>query len=371
MVIRGEYISRIIPSCLDRDLSILLFFIDDGGDDEGPVDNPATTNQARGHLREVLSMLAFQDIHYSYPKSGGRQFGVSDLSFDVSPGEIFTLLGPNGAGKTTIIRILSGLIVPKSGDVTVCGHSMSRDEYKARRTIGLVLGDERTFYYRISGRQNLEFFGGLYGIKRSVLRPRIDKVLDMVGLTADAGLKFMRYSSGMKKRLSLARAMLHDPAVYMLDEPNSGVDPESANKIRRIISDFKRAGKTIFLTTHDMAEAERMSDRIGFLREGRLVKIGRLDEYKRLISRKILEIAFDNPDDISAATCEAIQNRLHGMTAGQVAFDGNRLTFEFNGDADLNTVLAVVLDSGFHITGTTTMEPTLEEVFLTLVNDHV
>jgi len=219
-------------------------------------------------------MLTLSNINFKYPKRG--KFALDDISFSIIPGEIFTLLGPNGAGKTTLIRILSGLIIPHEGKVDICGFDMLTKEYQARRMIGLVLGEERTFYYRLSGAQNLEFFGGLYGIKRSILKKKIVEVLEMVGLEDDAKLQYMRFSNGMKKRLSMARALLHNPEVLLLDEPNSGVDPLSAKSIRDIIFSLKKQNKTILLTTHDMEEAEKMSDHIGFLKDGRLIKIGKV-----------------------------------------------------------------------------------------------
>ncbi|MCP4569935.1 MAG: ABC transporter ATP-binding protein [FCB group bacterium] len=318
-------------------------------------------------------MLTFENIEYKYPKNRKRQFALKDISFAVEPGKIFTLLGPNGAGKTTIIRILSGLILPQKGNITICGHDMRRDEYKARRTIGLVLGDERTFYYRLSGRQNLEFFGGLYGLSRSQVKHRVDEVLDWVGLTDDGPKQFMRYSTGLKKRLSLARALLHDPPVLLLDEPNSGVDPESALKIREMIGKFKKEKRTIFLTTHDMEEAEKLSDTIGFLREGELIRKGPLDDYKKTISRKTFVVEFDRSDQTSDQTLEGMLDELRAMTVGQLlSIEGNRLTVEYNGNFDINPVLAAIVRHGLKVERTNTVDPSLEEVFIQLVrNKHV
>jgi len=159
-----------------------------------------------------MKMHELKNISYKYPKKDG--FALSDITFAIQSGEIFTLLGPNGSGKTTLIRIISGLILPKSGTVAICGHNIQTDEYKARKSLGLVLGDERTFYFRLSGAQNLEFFGGLYGIPRSQLKKKIVEALEMVGLEDNAKLQYMRYSTGMRKRLNMARALLHDPEVY-------------------------------------------------------------------------------------------------------------------------------------------------------------
>lgn len=310
-------------------------------------------------------MVILEDIRFKYPKR--KQFSLTDISFSISPGEIFTLLGPNGAGKTTLIRILSGLILPHKGTVSICGHDVLLREYDARKAIGLVLGDERTFYFRLSGAQNLEFFGGLFGVRRSVLRKRVQEVLQLVGLEKEAGLQFMRYSTGMRKRLNMARALLHEPQVLLLDEPNSGVDPESARKIRGIILELKEKGRTILLTTHNMEEAERMSDRIGFLKEGRLVKIGTVEDYKRLVRKRTFVVKFAPTTGLSEAQAQSIIAEIRKVTSFDgISFEDNRLTINFNGSFDVNGVLAVIWRNGARIESTNTYDASLEDVFMTL-----
>ena len=310
-------------------------------------------------------MIQINNIEFKYPKK--KEFSLAEVSLSVEPGEIFALLGPNGAGKTTLIRILSGLIIPRSGTVTICGHDMQRAQYEARRRIGLVLGDERTFYFRLSGAQNLEFFGGLYGIKRAALKRRVPEVLDLVGLTGDAKLQFMRYSSGMRKRLNLARTLLHEPQVLLLDEPTSSVDPESAQKMRQIIFELKGHGRTILLTTHDMDEAERMSDRIGFLKEGRLIKIGTLADFRSVIAKRRLVVQFDPSEPLSGSQVRRITADVRKVTAlDSIGFEDNRLTISFNGSFDMNRVLATISSDGIPIHATNTHDASLEDVFIAL-----
>lgn len=292
---------------------------------------------------------------------------MKDVSFSIQPGEIFTLLGPNGAGKTTLIRILSGLILPSCGTVTICGQAMKKNTYRIRGEIGLVMGDERSFYFRLSGAQNLRFFGGLNGIKGSVLKQRVREVMQQVGLHKEAGLQFMRYSSGMKKRLSLARALLHDPQVLLLDEPNSSVDPESAAKIREIILTCRRRGKTILLTTHDMHEAERMSDRVGFLREGVLIKCGSVEEFRRLIGKRKLRIEFERGVANTRTTLLELTGELQDTIAYEAMYcEDHRLTIEFNGSFDFNRVMRLVTSKGIPVTTANTIDPSLEDVFIKL-----
>ncbi len=311
-------------------------------------------------------MLELSKISFHYPRR--KDFSLSNISFEIKPGEIFTLLGPNGAGKTTLIRILSGLIIPQSGNVTVCNHDTQLSEYEARRAIGLVLGDERTFYFRLSGAQNLEFFGGLYGMRRPQLKERIREVLEMVGLQDDARLQYMRYSTGMKKRLSMARALLHNPPVLLLDEPNSGVDPKSAKTIREIIFDLKKNYRTILLTTHDMDEAEKMSDRIGFLKEGRLIKIGTLEEFKGIIKKRRLEIEFAEERGLSGAvTMENLIRRIIEISPlASVTINNSTLVINYNGSFDMSHVLGLVAEEGLNAIRTNTIEPSLEDIFIKL-----
>jgi ABC-type multidrug transport system ATPase subunit len=257
---------------------------------------------------------------------------------------IFTLLGPNGAGKTTLLRIISGLIVPQSGTVTVCGYDMRTQEYQARACIGLVLGEERSFYYRLSGAQNLEFFGGLRGIPRGELKKQIVEMLQMVGLEKDAKLQYMRYSTGMKKRLALARALLHDPQVLLLDEPNSGIDPASARTIR-----------------------ERLSDRIGFLKEGKLLKVGTLAEFQSLGNKKRLEIDFNVGGEPIESRLYLLSQRIKAVTAlSAITTIDNRLAITYNGSFDMSAVLAEVSASGLEVVRTNTYTASLEDVFIQL-----
>ncbi len=311
-------------------------------------------------------MINLNNIQFKYPKKEG--FALDDVSFSISPGEIFTLLGPNGAGKTTLIRILSGLILPHQGKVTICDHDIQLKEYRVRRSVGLVIGDERTFYFRLSGAQNLEFFGGLYGIKRSVLKNRVIEVLEKVGLQDDAKLQYMRFSTGMKKRLSMARALLHDPDVLLLDEPNSGVDPHSAKSIREIIFSLKKQDKTILLTTHDMEEAEKMSDRIGFIKNGKLIKIGKVEEYKNLINKKRLEIIFNNTfSAYDKALVRDMMNQIKIVShCDSIDFNDNKMRISYNGSFDMNRTLHILSQSGYDISKTNTIEASLEDVFIKL-----
>jgi ABC-2 type transport system ATP-binding protein len=310
-------------------------------------------------------MIEASEVTFTYPKK--KEPAIAGVSMSIPSGEIFTLLGPNGAGKSTMIRMLSGLTLPHQGQITICGQNLRRQEYAARRRIGLVLGDERTFYYRLTGAQNLEFFGGLYGFTRSTLRRRVQEVLSLVGLEKDGGSQFMRYSSGMKRRLSIARAILHEPPVLLLDEPNTGVDPESARRIRQIILALKQEGRCILLATHDMEEAEMMSDRIGFLKNGRLIRVGSLRDYKNLIREEGFIAQIDPSTIPSPETVKEIIAELQSeMAFDYIGFRPHQFEIKYNGTFDLNRVLQAIIQRNLRIEQVNTVGPSLEDVFIKL-----
>jgi ABC-2 type transport system ATP-binding protein len=312
-------------------------------------------------------MLELEQINYSYPRKKSRDFSVKNISFTVDSGQILTLLGPNGAGKTTIIRIVSGLIIPRQGRVLIEGFDMQREQTRARSSIGLVIGEERTFYYRLSGRQNLEFFGGLYGIRRAELTKRIDEALELVGLADHDRYQYMRYSTGMKKRLNLARALLHKPSVFLLDEPNSGVDPESAQKLRQIIRSLRKDGCTILLTTHNMDEVERLSDEIAFLRDGEIIKKGPVSTFKSVIEGKNLIVEFADSVVVSDSHREQLTRELKiESPQADIDFAGNRLKIHHNGGFDIDSVFQPVMRLGLKVKDVRSSEATLEDVFIKL-----
>ena len=193
---------------------------------------------------------------------------VDGITFAVNPGEIFGFLGPNGAGKTTTIRMLTGQLLPTSGSAKVAGYDIVHERQQLKPRIGVVF-DSQNLYERMSARENLIFYARLYRIKKS----RVDETLAQVGLTKRARDKVQSYSTGMKQRLLIARALLHKPEVLFLDEPTRGLDPHIARDIRGIVSELARDGMTVFLTTHYMEEADQLSQRVAFLDQGHIVAL--------------------------------------------------------------------------------------------------
>jgi ABC-2 type transport system ATP-binding protein len=205
----------------------------------------------------------------------GRQFGdqwaIRDLDLDLAPGEVFAFLGPNGAGKTTTVRLLTALIAPSAGNAWVDGIDVLADPQEVRRRIGL-LTETPSLYERLSAEENLDFFGRLHGLPAPVRARRIDDLLDLFELSDRRRDRTATFSKGMKQKLAIARALLHEPKVLFLDEPTSGLDPEAAHVVRESIAALKREGRTIVLASHNLDEVERLADRVAFL-QGRLLRV--------------------------------------------------------------------------------------------------
>ena len=211
---------------------------------------------------------------------------VVDVSFQVEKGELFGLLGPNGAGKTTTVKMLSTLLIPSSGSISILGLDILKDTREIRKRIGFTFGGARGLYGRLTGIENLRYFAELYALPPDVTRKRIPELLELVGLDGRGGDKVETYSSGMQQRLHLARALLHDPELIFLDEPTVGIDPVGARELRATIKNLKARGKTILLTTHYMAEADELCDRIAIINQGELVALDTPYALKQLISHE-------------------------------------------------------------------------------------
>ena len=213
-------------------------------------------------------------------KAFGRVAAVDGVSLAVASGHLVSLLGPNGAGKTTTVSMLAGLLRPDRGEVWVDGHRLAGDADPAKRKIGLV-PQEVALYEELSARDNLRFFGGLYGFRGAELEGAIGSELELVGLADRARDRVGTYSGGMKRRLNLAAGLLHDPDILLLDEPTVGVDPQSRHAIFENLGALKRRGKAILYTTHYMEEAERLSDRIVVMDHGQVIAVDTLAGLQR------------------------------------------------------------------------------------------
>ena len=287
---------------------------------------------------------------------------LDGVSMDIDEGEIHGLLGPNGAGKTTLVKVLSTVLLPTSGSASVLGHDVVRETKAVRRIIGVVLGGDRGLYWRLTGRQNLEYWAALYNVPASTAKRRVSDLLDGVGLSDRADHLVEGYSRGMKQRLHLARGLVADPRVIFLDEPTAGMDPIASREFRRLVETLRSEGRTVLLTTHDMAEAEAVCDRVTLIDRGRVLAVETPRSLGRLVAR-YERIDFEGGPD-------ALQDRLNALpgvaSVGQQADGGFRV--ELDSDAAAQHVLKLLVEAG--VTSITTSRPSLEEVYIRVIGDR-
>lgn len=195
---------------------------------------------------------------------------LQDINLSIPYGEIFGLMGPNGAGKTTLVKILSTLLLPTSGSARVAGYDL-KDTINIKMSIGLLSSDERSFYWRLSGMENLRFFASLHNLSPSVVKERINEIIDMLQIREFINRRFDSYSSGMKQKMSIARSLINKPRILFVDEPTRGIDPVSASNITHILRDLAKNGTTIFLITHNIQEASEICSRVAIMDKGRIL----------------------------------------------------------------------------------------------------
>ena len=227
----------------------------------------------------------------SLTKRFGKFTAVDNVSFEVGNGEVFGLLGPNGAGKTTTMRLLSTLLKPTSGTATVAGHDLLREPQKVRASIG-VLPEDTGLYDRLTPREHLLYYGRLHRMPEDVLKKRGDELLDIMELKDRANTKVGDFSKGMKQKVALLRAFIHDPPVLLLDEPTAGLDVMSARSIQGFVERFRKEGKAIMISTHNMTEAQKLCDRLAIIDHARIVAVGTVAELQKKTSQKDLESIF-------------------------------------------------------------------------------
>ncbi|HNH26596.1 MAG TPA: ATP-binding cassette domain-containing protein, partial [Anaerolineales bacterium] len=226
----------------------------------------------------MASILEVQNLEKNY----GDFKAVKGISFDIKEGEIFSLLGPNGAGKTTTISMLSTLYTPTAGDATIAGHSITKAPMAVRNAIGVVPQD-LALYEDLNARENLTFWGQMYGLGGSALKNRVEEVLNQIGLVDKAKDRVKTYSGGMKRRVNIGVGLLHKPKLLFMDEPTVGIDPQSRRAILDTVKDLNKQGMTVLYTTHYMEEAEELSDRVGIIDHGELIAIGTQKELTKQV----------------------------------------------------------------------------------------
>jgi len=292
---------------------------------------------------------------------------VNHVSFDVKEGEIFGLLGPNGAGKSTTIRVLCTLTRPTEGTATIGGHDIVKDGSKVRELVGLV-SEKMIMYDRLTAKENLKFFGKLYNIPNDVLDRRIKEMLELVHMEKWQNKQVGTYSTGMKQRINIIRALLNMPEVLFLDEPTLGLDPQSSTEIREFIRKINQERKiTIILTTHMMIEADMLCDRIGIMDYGKIIALDTSHNLKKMVNGgNTFELNISNLNNKLLSLIQSV-----GSVKSVVRENETRVKVRAEGDGAFDDIVDAIRANNGKIVSINSLEPTLEDVFLHLTGHEV
>ena len=297
---------------------------------------------------------------------------LEKVSIKVKEGELFGILGPNGAGKTTLIKVLCTLILPNEGTAYVNGYDVVEDGEKVKASIGLVTSEERSFYWRLTGRKNLEFFASLYNFSNWETKSRISEVLRLVGLEDRADDRFDNYSTGMKHRMAIARGLLNDPAILFLDEPTRSLDPYAAQKLREFIKEdlVRGQGKTVFLSTHNLEEAEQLCDRIAIIDKAMIKASGTLSELRKNVREQekyVLEVKNFSEGLLGKLSC------LEGVIDfSNAPLKADVVSLEFllsNSETVLPQIIKTIVNTGGKIRACNREKALLGEIFAQLTEE--
>lgn len=293
---------------------------------------------------------------------------VDGVSLQIEGGQIFGLLGPNGAGKSTTIRMLCTLLEPTSGTALINGFDVVKQANDVRRSLGTVLAGERSIYWKLTGRENLEYFAALNHIPPALTRKRVDELIERMDLKDRANELVEKYSTGMRQRVAISKALLARPPILLLDEPTLGLDPQAARNLRELILELKKDGHTILLTTHYMEEADQLSDRIGIIDTGRIIALDTPEHLKASIDQKEvvhLEISgwFEKIGD-QLRNLPGVDN----LSAHRMEKDGLWEVSLQSGNSRsiLPGVVDTVNHNGTHLLNLNVVKPSLEDVFINL-----
>ncbi|CAB1063141.1 Efflux ABC transporter, ATP-binding protein [Olavius sp. associated proteobacterium Delta 1] len=296
---------------------------------------------------------------------------VDGISFSIAQGEIFSLLGPNGAGKTTTIKILATLLIPDSGKALVKGFDVARDDLEVRKIMTAVLPGERTLFWKLTVKENLLYFGSLYGLTRRYVKGKIDGLLQFFGLDDKRDILVEKLSTGERQKVVLSRALLPDPEVILLDEPTLGLDPVAAIALRKLIKQIADRGKTILLTTHYMYEADELSDSVAIINNGKIACLDTPHKLKQsLVARKIIRISVDAWDN---SLSYHFTDRFHAQSIDTKQRDDKvlvQIKCRHN-DFSIKEITDFLNGYGVNATNLSFDEPSLEDVFIEMTGSAI
>ena len=296
-------------------------------------------------------------------KKFGEVTAVDGVSFQVKEGEVFGFLGPNGAGKTTTVRMLCCLISKTSGEATIDNYQIGKadDSLQIRKMIGLV-PDNVGLYEDLTALENLDFYGRLYDRPEQARKENIERFLKMLGLWEKRNARAGSFSKGMKQKLALARSLIHEPKLLFMDEPTANLDPESAKTVRDFILELRKQGRTIFLNTHNLDEAQRVCDRIAIIKT-KLLRLGTPAQLRDSLSKPKTEIRL-------AQAGETMVAALRKLIPNNIEVSDNRLIVDVTDpDKENPAIIAAIASAGGQVRGVTQLTPTLEDVYLQIVKE--
>lgn len=312
------------------------------------------------HQGEHPPNAALSASHLS--KTFGAQIAVQDVSFDVQKGEIFGFLGPNGAGKTTTVRMLTGILTPDSGCVAIDGLDLGDSGIEAKMRVG-VIPEVGTIYVDLTAQQNIELTGRFYGMKKDAIRQRSEDIFTRLGIYERRNDLVRTFSKGMRQRVSIACAIIHNPSLLFMDEPTEGLDVQSRRLITETVRRMNGQGCTIFLTTHNIEEANMLCDRVCIINKGTIVAMDRPDALRR---------AFDKTQSVEAVFGDG--GELHAVEqiyALRITGDGTRLMCTTDDpDATVRSIVAASAAEGISIQSLVTKGPSLEDAFVALTEGN-
>lgn len=301
-------------------------------------------------------------IEHLTKKFGGFT-AVDDLTFNVNKGEVFGLLGPNGAGKTTTVRMLCCLISSSSGDATVAGHEItSREEAMKIRKLTGIVHDDVGLYENLTAYENLLFFGRMYEAPEKTMKSNIEKYLTMLDMWDNRNKRVSSFSKGMKQKVAIARALIHDPEILFMDEPTANLDPEASKVIRETIITLKTEDRTIFLNTHNLDEAQRICDRIGVLKT-RMIAVGTPKDLEKAAARRTTNLVLESVTD-------KILDVVRSMKPLSMEVNGDTLVLELaNPESETSAIVTAIAAAGGKIRTVNESGASLEDVYLKLVKE--
>ncbi len=298
--------------------------------------------------------ISVKNFCKKYEDRRDNKNAVEDINFEVEQGEIFGYIGPNGAGKTTTIKTLLGLLHPTSGEITLLGRQLGDVEIKAKIS---YLPENPYFYEHMSAYEILDFYAQLFKISSADRKARIPELIDRVGLSKDDAKRTLKeYSKGMLQRVGIAQTLLNDPELLFLDEPTSGLDPIAHKDIQDIILDMKKAGKTVFMSSHQLSDVERVCDKVAIINKGHVVRCGTMEE---LLQAGITVVSYDNGSD-------ALKNAVEPM-CDHVSADGRRMHAYVKDYKDVYTVIELIKSNNANLVSVVPQKQSLEDLFVEIV----